>query len=1100
MEQLHAGDGPFELEQQLRELRCRTQQQEQCIEQYKMETQKMMALSQGGASADSAQGMMKVWLRDARQQSDDLRFPIATPAPGPRSRGALCVQRARGIAYLRAHAQVLNMLTPRSCLPRGWCRRLFEESKVIAAETLAATKRELGSKIGRLQQQVTTLEADVAEATKARAGSEEVAERLRHELTTAKRENEVLRCEAAATSSELCGKLTVRQNVTKGEICKLSAEVFTLQQNLMEQAQKSAEAEKRGAESYQQDLVVLNSLLERSSEMRERDRAAFAAALEVAHSDLREKEKALQETQGHMEKVSTQLTASRQECMELSQHMASIQELVKSQAGESDARLVRAVRMKTNAALLHTVLFEWRMVARPGHHISSRLEAVHGKRALGRMFIQWRCNVIEQHRAARKVRTLQQRRNSMRQMLCYSRWRHYSKVKYQLMLTSHRILARLLRCTRLSSFHDWRIKSHTSGMLRRNQMRAATHSDRICMKRVLRVMKMVLADGKWRLFQQQRLISQVTRKERSAALFAWIGQVAHLQTCATTFNSKKQTSWSQRTLGSAFNAWCATCLHPSSGNDFPVRIAASRLRRRCMCLVLSAWQLQTRIRKQSRQRSIRARMHLAQARKERATGRLRNYLYFRRSLALRLRRVAAKSARSLALQTLRTWSEMRMSRKILSVQSSRCTTKSQCTRLTQALKQWREKAMHVRIQHVAKRRAESKYVLKRTIRAFSSFADHRLEARALRKRASSTAQKRTTNTSIRCFRKWMNFAFASRHRSKQDYAVDARRRMINFVTLRQCSHWWQECSRHKKALGRLGRVIASKRALVQASEIVQFWSAVQQAHKRRKAVGTLVQTRKLSNLMALVFERWSRFVLLSSIETSNQQIVARLSEELHVVQGDLDIALSKEADSQEELNNLRQVQIPALESENRGLSEKFQLLQMELDAKEAEALSTKTQVSMLQDSINEMRGFLNDPDLHSNSVADDGVMVATVQKELEAERSSVTRLKSELQYKDAEILQLSSQITQMEHQIARSHKSFEGLESQMSTDIQVRSLLRIYCVCIMHVKYCSFLRFPSIYTRTHYIRLSVLSLFFVGSLFCMKRLWQSKCFPNCRKS
>ena len=943
------------------------------------------------------------------------------------------------------------------------CRRLFDESKVIAAETLAATKRELGSKIGRLHQQVTTLEADVAEATKARAGAEEVAERLRHELMTAKRENEVLRCEAAANSSELCGKLTVRQNVTKGEICKLSAEVFTLQQNLMEQAQKSAEAEKRGAECYQQDLVVLNSLLERSSEMRERDRAAFAAALEVAHSDLREKEKALQETQGHMEKVSTQLTASRQECMELSQHMASIQELVNSQAGESDARLVRAVRMKTNAALLHTVLFEWRMVARPGHHISSRLEAVHGKRAIGRMFIQWRCNVIEQHRAARKVQTLQLRRNSLRQMLCYSRWRHYSKVKYQLMLTSHRISARLLRCTRLSAFHHWRIKAHTSGMLRRNQMRAATHSDRICMKRVLRVMKMVLADGKWRLFQQQRLISQVTRKERSAALFAWIGQVAHLQTCATTFNSKKQTSWSQRTLGSAFNAWCATCLHPSSGNNLPVRIAASRLRRRCMCLVLSAWQLQTRIRKQSRQRSIRARMHLAQARKERATGRLRNYLYFRRSLALRLRRVAAKSARSLALQTLRTWSEMRMSRKILSVQSSRCTTKSQCTRLTQALKQWQEKAMHVRIQHVAKRRADAKYVLKRTIRAFASFADHRLEARALRKRASSTAQKRTTNTSITCFRKWINFAFASRHRSKQDYAVDARRRMINFVRLRQCSHWWQECSSHKQALARLGRVVASKRARAQARDIVQFWSAMQQAHKRRKAVGTLVQTRKLTNLMALVFEAWSRFVLLSSVETSYQQVVARLSEELSVVKGDLDIALSKEADSQEELNKLCKIQIPALQSENREISEKFQLLQMELDAKQAEALSTKTQVSMLQDSINEMRGFLNDPDLHSNTVASDGVMVATIQKELEAERSSAARLKSELQHKDAEILQLSSQITQMEHQIARSQKSIEGLESQMSTDIQVRSLLRIHCVCIMHVKYCSLLRSPHIH-------------------------------------
>lgn len=108
MEQAHAGDGSCarELEQQLRELRCRTQQQEQCIEQYKMETQKMMALSQGAASADSAQGMMKVWLRDARQQSDDLRFPIATNplARAARPRSSLCATGSRCSVSARTRA------------------------------------------------------------------------------------------------------------------------------------------------------------------------------------------------------------------------------------------------------------------------------------------------------------------------------------------------------------------------------------------------------------------------------------------------------------------------------------------------------------------------------------------------------------------------------------------------------------------------------------------------------------------------------------------------------------------------------------------------------------------------------------------------------------------------------------------------------------------------------------------------------------------------------------------------------------------------------------------------------------------------------------
>jgi len=992
-----SGASSRELEQQLRELRCRTQQQEQCIEQYKMETQKLMALPQGEASADSAHGMMKVWLRDARQQSDDLRSghpsrcAPRTPAPAAR-----CV---------RARTDKSGALD----FPAGARRRLFDESKVIAAETLAATKRELGSKIGRLQQQVATLEADVAEATKARAGAEETAEKLRHELATAKHESDVLRCEVAATSSELCGKLTVRQNVTKGEICKLSAEVFTLQQNLMEQAQKSAEAEKRGAESYQQDLVSLNSLLERSSEMRERDRAAFAAALEVAQSDVREKERALQETQEHLERVTTQLTASRQECSELTQHAASMQKLVSSQAGESDERLVRAVRMKTNASLLHTAVCEWQMVARPGHHIPLRLKAMHRKRSTGKMFMQWRCNVIEQHRAARKVRTLQQRWNSLRRMFCYARWCHYSKIKSQLKLISYRISARLVRFSRLSAFHDWRIKSHTAGVLRRNQMRAAAHAHRTGMKRVLCVMRMVLADAKWRLCQQERLINRAIRRQSSAALFAWIGQVAHLQTSAAIFNAKTKTSWSHRTLGSAFSAWYETCSYPSP-NDIPVRIAASHLRRRRIFGVLSTWQLHTRIRQQSRHQSIRARMHLVQVRKQRVTSRLRTYLSLRRSLALRLRRAAAKSARSLALQTF---------------------------------KQWRESAIEARIRHVSKRRAEGRYVLKRTIRAFANFADHRLETRALRKRAFSIAQKRMTKISATSFSIWTNFAFASRHRSKQDCAVDTRRKMLNLVTLRKCSHWWQEYCHHKKALARPGRVVASKRARAQASEVMQSWSAMQQTRKRRKAVGTLVQKRKLTNLLTVLFEAWSRCVLLSSVESSNQQVVARLSEELHVVKGDLDIALGKEADSQEELNQLRKVQVPALEFENRGLSEKAELLQMELEAKEAEALSSKTQVTMLQDTINEMRGFLNDPDLHGEAAASEGVMVATVQKELQAEKSSSSRLKSELQHKDAEILQLTSQIAHMDQQIARSQKSIESLESQMSADIQVHSL----CVC-----------------------------------------------------
>lgn len=67
------GGSTRDLEAQLRELRCKTRAQEQCIVEYKKETEKLTTLAQGHASGEDMNGMMKVWLRDARQQSEDLR-------------------------------------------------------------------------------------------------------------------------------------------------------------------------------------------------------------------------------------------------------------------------------------------------------------------------------------------------------------------------------------------------------------------------------------------------------------------------------------------------------------------------------------------------------------------------------------------------------------------------------------------------------------------------------------------------------------------------------------------------------------------------------------------------------------------------------------------------------------------------------------------------------------------------------------------------------------------------------------------------------------------------------------------------------------------
>jgi chromosome segregation ATPase len=210
--------------------------------------------------------------------------------------------------------------------------------------------------------------------------------------------------------------------------------------------------------------------------------------------------------------------------------------------------------------------------------------------------------------------------------------------------------------------------------------------------------------------------------------------------------------------------------------------------------------------------------------------------------------------------------------------------------------------------------------------------------------------------------------------------------------------------------------------------------------------------------MIELMDSWSQSVHWSSLETSHKKEFDRLSEEFMAVKSHLQISLCKEADLQNNLNqlqdkeaylqnNLNQLQdvlIPALKSE-------LELMQMELEAKGAETASTKMQVSMLQDTIAELRGFLNDPDLKDDLNSNNTTMVETLQKEMEMERKSVLRLQLEAQHKDAEISQLSSQIAAMEHIVARSQKSIENLESQLSSDIQVHPLSGNE-FCTMHAK------------------------------------------------
>lgn len=1003
-----------DLELELKELRCRTQEQEQCIVQYKVETEKLLALRETDASGETMRGetmhgMMKVWLSDARQQSEDLKL-------------------------------------------------LFEESKVIAAETLIAAKREFGSKINKLQQQVVQLEADLAESSKARAAAEEASEKFRHELATAKRDSDLLRSELASSSGELSGKLTLRQNITKSEICKLSAEVFSLQQNLIEQAQRSAEAGKKGSTAYHQDLVSLNGLLERSREMRERDRAAFEAALEVANSDLRDKEALLQEVQDRLQHTIYQLEENRQHTNNLAQHISKMEHLANSNTVEAEELVVRAARMRTNTILLRAAAREWRLAVRPAHDISSRLSVLHDKRLTLKILERWRFNVLVHRRGLRKIAAVHGRWKAGRLLSTCLKWRHYTRARHHLQLTCRRIMVRFFQSSRSTAFYEWRVKSSVSKMLRRQELRAANHSDRACMRRALRVMLKVSSESKWLLVKGQHLVTSFCRRGKSTALCAWNGLVRNLQDSVFHFKAQKSLYRALWTLRVAFGLWFSACSPPSIAEGMALRVTGTQQRRRRICLLLLSWQQHASTRKLCRMKIVRSKQHVEYVRKQRTLRRLRIYVRLRQSLALRRQRVAAKTARIVLVHTIRTWNELRMSRKISSVQNLRRTIRSTRTNLTQAIRKWRDGVVQARFQKKFEQRSNAKYILKQNMLAFTCFASHRLETRALRKKASSSAQRRLNKLCAWSLNAWVQSNAACRYRSRQDFFVNSRRKMLRLARLRVCTRWWHEYANKNKVLATLGRRIASKWARMQSSEMMQSWCVMQHTKKWRNALAEKARNRRHTCFIIELMDSWSQSVHWSSLETSHKKEFDRLSEEFMAVKSHLQISLCKEADLQNNLNqlqdkeaelqnNLNQLQdvrIPALKSE-------LELMQMELEAKGAETTSTKMQVSMLQDTIAELRGFLNDPDLKDDLNSNNTTMVETLQKEMEMERKSVLRLQLEAQHKDAEISQLSSQIAAMEHIVARSQKSIENLESQLSSDIQVHPLSGNE-FCTMHAK------------------------------------------------
>ena len=874
-----------QLELQLRELRSRTQAQEQCLVQYKTETDKLLALAEGeGVSGEAMHGMMKVWLRDARQQSEDLR-------------------------------------------------RLFDESKAIAAETLAATKREMGGKISTLQERVAHLEASAAADAKGRATAEAAAEKLRHEVSTAKRESELVRSELAASQGELSGKMTARQTVTKGEICKLSAEVFTLQQALVDQAQKAAEAEKKSALAYQLDLMNVNSLLERSGEMRERDRAAFATALEAAQADAIDKQAALAETQETLQKTLVQLAETRRQITEQFQRAQHLEQVARETEGKHADRLVVAAFMRTRVNLLRRAFLEWLLLARPALGLPLRSGRKSCRRACAKMMWRWNNFVAAQHRTEKKCRIIEQR----------------------------------LAATHLRS-----------------------HYETWCM---------ATASGLWKRTHVQRLISRSRRSAATAVFHDWQGMLEVFADRASAFNSRKQFSRTHRMLKAAFQGWFSPSL---TGSASMLRITLAQRRRRSAGIYFSAWQLYAQVKTKAHLNISRADQHLAQVRKALATRILRANLYMRQGLVLRRRRVEAKRTRALLSSSLRTWSEIRLDRRTFFQRNVRLTLKTLRRRLSCSLRSWRQNVTGSLVDKAVAQKAARWYKHRRFVRVLACLAEQGAEKRAMHKRYLAILLKHQRNAAYWSLRVWAHASAAHRHDIKRDFAVKARAEAHIYLQAKKFSHLWLEYVRHKHDLSRFERQITVKR-------------------KRNEVVCML--------------DCWQQSAHMSALHARNTEEALRLAGEAADLKKALDEALAKAADAQQHLTGLLEQRIPSLEADKARMSERLDLVHMELEAKESEALATKTQVSMLHDTIDEMRGFLNDPELKSVP-SEDTQLLAKTKLELEHVRAEYGSLQADVQHKDAEIAHLTEQIALTQQQVTRAQQAMSAIEAQTSGDIQ----------------------------------------------------------------
>ena len=229
------GSREADLEDELEKLRQKAAAQEESLNKYRVEAEKLISGSGGMQSDQSkANGMMKAWLRDAKKQSEELKA-------------------------------------------------LFEQSRAVAAESAAIAKRDYEKKLARLKQDLAACEGERAAACSKKDATEQALQKMNEQVASMCEQRDMARLELKE-ALEKHGWIILRlESEHREEVEKISAANKQYQELTREQSQKSAIQEKKTSVMFEHTLSEMKTMMERSRESREKERKTFSAMLESAN-------------------------------------------------------------------------------------------------------------------------------------------------------------------------------------------------------------------------------------------------------------------------------------------------------------------------------------------------------------------------------------------------------------------------------------------------------------------------------------------------------------------------------------------------------------------------------------------------------------------------------------------------------------------------------------------------------------------------------------------------------------------------------------------------------------------------------------------------